>query len=143
MISHTTQDKLYDDFSRIPRFYIRRVLTSNNGLYAPTHIQLTEEMESNTPPPTMKACRIEVPMEKGKERETQDHDFEEERAWLLLQTAPAIDGFLQDQPQGATETPLIDSYAPVEEEGGFECGCCFSPVPFVRFLHSQRSGPVS
>ena len=62
-------------------------------------------------------------MGKGKEREMKDKDFEEERAWLLLNGVPVT----TTTAQGTDVSDLL------EEEGDLECGCCFSDVPFVRF----------
>ena len=75
-------------------------------------------------------------MGKGKEREIQDKDFEEERAWLLIEDVPVIPEVLvteapQDQAPGGSGTSLTGPTAIPEEEGGLECGCCFSPAPFV------------
>jgi TRIAD3 protein (E3 ubiquitin-protein ligase RNF216) len=120
----------------------------NNELYAPTHIQLTTEMESDVPPFTVKATKTKTPMGKGKEREMQDEDFEREKTWLLLKDVPVIQEFpvarsLQDQAPGGSGTPLGESNVLPEDEGGLECGCCFSPAPFVCIPHSYRSEPIN
>ena len=58
-----------------------------------------------------------------------DEDFEKEKAWLLLNGAPV------------TTTHATDR-GDLLEGGDFECGCCFSDAPFVRFLHFQYSEPI-
>jgi len=86
----------------------------------------------------MKAVKTKIPLGKGKEREMQDKDFEEEKAWLLLKDIPVTQKIsvayqpLQNQVPGGTGTSGVNPEVPPEEEGGLECGCCFSPVPFVR-----------
>jgi len=93
----------------------------------------------------MKAVKTKIPLGKGKEREMQDKDFEEEKAWLLLKDIPTTqdifvaDKPLQNQVPGGTGTSTTSPDAPPEEEGGLECGCCFSPVPFVRSRCSKNS----
>ena len=68
----------------------------------------------------------------------QDKDFEEEKAWLLLKDIPVAQGISvanqppQNQVSGGMGTSATNPEIPPEEEGGLECGCCFSPVPFVR-----------
>ncbi|KAF9651340.1 hypothetical protein BDM02DRAFT_857152 [Thelephora ganbajun] len=133
-------NQLYADFPYVPVTHVRRVLASNNGLYAPTHIQLTAESESDVAPFTMKAVKTKVSMGKGKEREMQDEDFEKERTWLLLKDVPVTqevsdtDEFVQNQAQGGKGTPATDMNVLLEEEGGLECGCCFSPAPFHNMI---------
>ena len=86
----------------------------------------------------MKAVKTKIPMGKGKERERQDKDFEEEKAWLLLKDIPVTQEIsvanqpLQNQVPGGVETFVTNPDVPPEEDGDLECGCCFSPVPFVR-----------
>lgn len=87
----------------------------------------------------VKAVRAKIPAGKGKERETKDSDFDEERAWLLLRGAAVrvAGGSLRYEAPEDTGTSLADLIVSPEEESGFECGCCFSPAPFVRFPPSQ------
>ena len=96
----------------------------------------------------MKATKTKTPMGKGKEREMQDEDFEKERTWLLLKDVPAIQEFpvagsLQDQAPGGSGTPLGEPNVPREDEGDLECGCCFSPAPFVYIPHPHHSEPIN
>ena len=99
-------------------------------------------MESDTPPFAMKAVKTKIPTGKGKEREIQDEAFEEERTWLLLKDVPVTGEPLQNQVPGGMGTAVTDPHV-LPEEGGLECGCCFSPAPFVCFPHSQRPEPVT
>jgi len=78
----------------------------------------------------VKAIKAKIPTGKGKGRETKDKDFEEERAWLMLNGALV------------TMTHAADLSDLLEEGGNLECGCCFSDAPFVRFPHSQHSEPI-
>ena len=80
----------------------------------------------------VKAIKAKIPTGKGKEREMKDKDFEEERAWLLLNGVPVT----------TTTAQGIDLSDLLEEECDLECGCCFSDVPFVRFPHPQHADPV-
>jgi hypothetical protein len=97
----------------------------------------------------MKAAKTKIPMGKGKGREMRDKDFEEERAWLLLkdvpvaQEVPIADEFLRNPASGGAGTPVSDFNVPPGEEGGLECGCCFSPAPFVCSSHSQHSESIN
>lgn len=131
--------------------HIRRVLASNHGFYAPTHIQLTAEVESDAPPFTPKTVKTKVSIgkRKGKGKEVQDENFEEERAWLLLkdvpvtQAVPAADDFPQIRAPGDTGPSMTEFHTQLEEDGGLECGCCFSPAPFVCFPYPQHSKPTN
>jgi hypothetical protein len=102
-------------------------------------------MESPVPPFTMKFAKTKVPTGKGKEKEMQDKDLEKERAWLLLKDVPQEVPIADEFPQapGGTWTSITDPNALPEEEGGLECGCCFSPAPFVCLWGSQLSEPVN
>ena len=95
----------------------------------------------------MKAVKTKTPMGKGKEREMEDKDFEEEKTWLLLKDIPVAQGVPgppQRRAPGGTGTSTTDyNVLPEPEEGGLECGCCFSPTPFVRSLHSRHPKPSS
>lgn len=65
-----------------------------------------------------------------------DEDFEKERAWLILKDAQAASSTKensQDQTPEGAETSVVDLNTPLEGECNLECGCCFSPAPFVRF----------
>jgi len=79
----------------------------------------------------------------------QDKDFEEEKEWLLLKDIPmtqeisVADEPLQNQGPGGMGTSATSPDVPPEEEGDLECGCCFSPVPFVRSQCSQNSEPLT
>lgn len=105
-------------------------------------------MESDVPPFTMKVIKTKISTSKGKARETQDKDFEEEKAWLLFKNVPAIqklpiaNGSLQDRAPKGSETSLAEPNV-LSGESGLECGCCFSPAPFVCIPHPNHSEPIS
>lgn len=118
---------------------VRRIFGSNNGLYTPTHIELTAIIQSDDPPFALKTVKTNLPMDKGKQREMRDEDFEKEREHLLLediqqtQEVPDADKFPQNQEPGDMGASVPDLDASPEDDGCLECGCCFSPAPFVRF----------
>ena len=72
----------------------------------------------------------------------QDEDFEKERTWLRLKDVP-VAGSLQDQVLGGSGIPLGESNHLPGDEGDLECGCCFSPAPFVYILHPHHSEPIN
>ena len=86
---------------------------------------------------------------KGKEKEMRDEDFDEERTWLLLNDVPVTQKVpipgkpLQNQAPGGTGASVTGFNVPFEEEGGLECGCCFSPAPFVCLPHPRHFKPVN
>lgn len=86
---------------------------------------------------------------KWKEKETQDKDFDEERTWLLLKDVPVIqevpvaDRSLHDQAPGGSGTSLEELNVLPEDEGGLECGCCFSPAPFVCVPCPNHPEPIN
>lgn len=126
--------------------YVRRALASNHGLYAPTHIQLNAQMESGAPLFTLKTVKTNRPTGKGKQKEMQDEDFEKERAWLLKDAqvargVPDPEEFLRDHTPENAEDSTTDLNVPLEEEGGLECGCCFSLAPFVCFCIDRAPDP--
>lgn len=131
-----TLNQLYADFPYVPVSHVRHALNSNNGLYAPTHIQLNSEIESGAPPFKLKTVKTIIYTGKGKQREMQDQDFEIERAWLLLKDDRATldsEKPLKDRIPGGVETPIMNSDAQFEG-GDIECGCCFSPASFHNMI---------
>lgn len=104
-------------------------------------------MESGAPLFTLKTVKTNRPTGKGKQKEMQDEDFEQERAWLLLKNAqvarevPDVEEFLQNQTPGNAGDSTADLNVPLEEEGGLECGCCFSLAPFVCFCIDRVIDP--
>lgn len=131
------QNQLYTDFPYIPRKYVRSVFGSNNGLYTPTHIKLAMALQSDPLSFKLKTIKTNVPIEKGKQAEIQDEDFEKERAEFLRRdtqvTQDVTDEFAQNQAPGDVGTSVMDSSALLEDGNCFECGCCFSLSPFVCF----------
>lgn len=86
---------------------------------------------------------------KGKEREMQDEDFDKERTWLLLGDTPASKGVpaaaesLQDHAPGGSGASAAELNALPKDEGGLECGCCFSPAPFVYISYLNHPEPIN
>ena len=141
------QNQLFADFPSIPVSHVRHVFNSNNGLYAPTHIQLTTGIESPTPPFALNTAETVVSatpglsLRKGKQREMRDDDFEEEREWLLLNDVRAVH---QGRAPGETGSSVMDLNVlrEEEEEDYLECECCFSYSPYVRSSHCWRCCPI-
>ena len=136
------QNQLYIDFPCIPVTHVRRTFTSHNGLYTPAHIKLTAEIKSDSRPFRLKTVPTNISVGKGKQKEIRDEDFEKERAQLSLndiqatQEVPETDEF----PPNQTSGDGTELNAPLEDECCLECGCCFSPAPFVRASH--RHDPI-
>jgi hypothetical protein len=119
------------------------VFASNNELYAPTHIQLTTEIDSPTLPFALRAVRTAVSiipgisLRKGKQKEMRDDEFEKEKAWLLLND---VRGTRQDRVSGETLSPVMGLNVP-PEGGCLECECCFSGSAFVCFRINSTVPP--
>ena len=128
------QSQLYTDFPYIPVKYVRRAFASNNGLYTPTHLQLAADLKSDSPPFKLKTIKSNISVGKGKQKEIQDEDFEKERAHLLLEDIQAIQEVPDTDKSRDAGTFVTGLNVPPEDEGCLECGCCFSPAPFVCFL---------
>ena len=95
--------------------------TFHNRLYAPTFLSLRTEHRrtggSDASPSHASGHKNKKRKSKGKAAQRTDPEFVKERAWLLSK-------LLEDAASGGDD---------VEEDEGFECGCCFSSYPFVRF----------
>jgi len=122
------------DFPFVPVSYIKQIIQKNNKLYAPTHLQLLRDQESDNPPYRPKSTRTKV---SGKNPNS-DSEYLLERAWL--------ESHLQQlQPQSWTQ-----ALEPSNEAGDdIECGCCFSAYSFasnssdlsdieLNFAHRRR-----
>lgn len=97
------QDHLQQDFPFVSERYLKESLNSFNGLYAPTHVFLTEQRFQLPSKQPVNVFKIN-----GKRRQLHDDEFIKEREWILEVMA---------------ET---DEY-----EDGIECGCCFAKFRFV------------
>ena len=66
----------------------------------------------------------------------EDKDLDKERAWVLfrdipvVQESPVAGGSLEDPAPVGSGSVVAEVNVP-PEGGGLECGCCFSPAPFV------------
>lgn len=134
--TRAVQNQLYNDFPYIPVAHVRHVYGSKNGLYTPAHIQLATDLQSDKLPFKLKAAKTSTPAGKGKQKELRDDDFEKERTQLLLDDVWIAHEFphesLQEEAPGDVENSVMNLNDPLQDE---ECGCCFSPTPFVGFPH--------
>lgn len=106
-------------------------------LYAPTYFFLREEQRSNNPPyvkqdADAKQRRVNAKKKGKRKAAASDEEFAKERQWLLakLQREAVEKG--EKAAAAGTETLSGEAYAE-EEEGGIECGCCFTEYPFVCY----------
>jgi hypothetical protein len=137
MGKYAVQNQLYTDFPRIPVTHVRRIFGSNNGLYTPAYMKLDIEMKTVPLPFRLKAVKTYISVRKGKQKEIRDEDFEKERVQLknaqVTQEAPETDESPRNQAPGDVGTSGAELNTPFEDECCLECGCCFSPAPFVCF----------
>ena len=126
------QEQLESDFADIPTAHIRLTFVSHNALYAPTYLALQEQQASHAPP-YKKMARART---KGKGKRVQKHDPELEKELQWIQE--------KQEEEDAKRAAEIAEELRVQEEGGIECGCCFSEYPFVRtLLIASRPCPVN
>ena len=118
-----SQESLESEFVDIPTAHIRQTFKEYNALYAPTYLALLEQQRSNAPPYRM----MSRPRHKGKGKhvQQQDDDLEREIQWVREKLE-------EEQAKRAAE---VEEELRLQEEGGIECGCCFSEYPFVRTLY--------
>jgi E3 ubiquitin-protein ligase RNF216 len=100
------QKHLQQDFPAFSNRYLKESLNSFNGLYAPTHIFLSEKKQRQIVKMPWNIFRT------GKHRELHDDEFDKEHEWVL---------------EVMTEND--------ECEDGIECGCCFARIRFVCVVH--------
>lgn len=115
-----SQEQLEFDFVDIPALYVRQTFKEQNSLYAPTYLALKKAREQ-LPLPYKSMAR---PRNKGKGKKVLQHDEElaKEMQWIQ-------DELDDEEAQHAAE---VAEELRLQEEGGIECGCCFSEYPFVR-----------
>ncbi|EJT97149.1 hypothetical protein DACRYDRAFT_72456, partial [Dacryopinax primogenitus] len=98
-----------------------------NFFYAPTHLRLLRESQSEALPYTPKG-RPTPSKIKGKGKATFDPDFESEREWLLLKIG--ADKLKADEE--LAEKLNEEEY--VANGEGLECGCCFGEYAFDKMV---------
>ena len=94
----------------------------NNMFYAPTYLELKAQ-QTAVPRPYKALSRPR----KGKGKRVQRHDAE-----LELEIRWVQEKLEEDEVRRATEVVQEAGPQETEEEGGIECGCCFTEYPFVR-----------
>ena len=103
-------------------------LKDHNQLYAPTYIYLQKEAKALSKDVPYKHKQQSRIRNKGKKKPHEE--LEKEVAWI--QSNFALEAAVH--PVGATASGAASSsVVDVEpEDGGIECGCCFSNYAFVR-----------
>ncbi|KAI0632604.1 hypothetical protein C8Q77DRAFT_1118443 [Trametes polyzona] len=120
-------DQLVSDFPDIPTAHIRDVWQQHSMLYAPTYLALRDQRSLNPPP--YKA--ISRPRPKGKGKGVQLHDavFVRERRWLMEKL----------EEEEAKKAAEVAEELKLQEEGGIECGCCFTEYPFEKMVQCPEA----
>ncbi|KAI0665506.1 hypothetical protein C8Q78DRAFT_986254 [Trametes maxima] len=124
---HLAADQLISDFPDIPVAHIRETLNAHGLLYAPTFLALREH-RTLKPLPYKPVTR---PRPKGKGKGIQQHDdeFERELQWVR---AKLEEEEAKKAEEAAEELRL-------QEEGGIECGCCFTEYPFDKMVQCPEA----
>ena len=116
------------DFPTIPVKHIRAKLREHNQLYAPTYLYLHKEARGLPRDLPYRPKQPTRSRDKGKRKPHEE--LEKEIAWIQSNfTFEAA-----AQPAGTVVSAAASSsVAEAEpEDGGIECGCCFSNYAFVR-----------
>ncbi|RDX42329.1 hypothetical protein OH76DRAFT_1363022 [Lentinus brumalis] len=120
-------EQLEAEFSDIPTAHIRQTFQEHNLLYAPTYLALLEQQRSNAPPYRAMAR----PRHKGKGKRVQKHEdeLEKEMQWIREKL----------DEEEAKRAAKVEEELRLEEEGGIECGCCFSEYPFDKMVQCPEA----
>ncbi|KAG5351495.1 hypothetical protein C0989_006230 [Termitomyces sp. Mn162] len=129
-------EHLQTTFQFIPKPYLRQVLTTHKGLYAPAHLFLAEQEKSHEKQREA-GQRIRLPYSKrstpyrpkGKGAAAQDEELDAERKWLLEHL----------QGNEAEEMAEEDEEDDGSCEDGIECGCCFSTYRFDKMIQCPET----
>ncbi|KAI0351122.1 hypothetical protein OH77DRAFT_1411714 [Trametes cingulata] len=121
-------ERLATDFPSIPLPHIRATLHAHNSLYAPTFLALHAQRALD-PPPYKPIARPRAQADrKGKGREERDEELEREvrwvQEWLDARRAEEVERAEREAREKEEK----------QEEGGIECGCCFSEYPFDKMV---------
>ena len=111
--------QLESDFPEVPTAHIRAVMTINNSLYAPAYLAL--RVQQRTVPLPYRPLARARSKGKGKRVQRRDEELEAEIRWVQ-------ETLEEEEVQHATQVAEAEAE---EEEGGIECGCCFTDYPFV------------
>ena len=118
-IKFSLQEALDNEFATIPSAHIQNVFATNNKLYAPTFLELrTQQQRVPLPYKPMAWSRS-----KGKGKRVQQHDDELDREMQWVKE--------RLDEEEAKRIAEAEEEKRLQEEGGFECGCCFCGYPFV------------
>ncbi|KAF9468244.1 hypothetical protein BDZ94DRAFT_1154032 [Collybia nuda] len=123
-------EQLQTDNPYIPKPYLRQLMASFNGLYAPTHLFLVDqekqrkENKSAARLPYIHKVHPFRQSSKGKTWKFEDAEFEKEVNWL------------QDEAERRDRQAAEELN---DEETGIECACCFSRVPFDKMVQCPET----
>ncbi|KAH9856068.1 hypothetical protein C2E23DRAFT_809859 [Lenzites betulinus] len=120
-------DHLLSDFSDIPTAHVREIWTQNHMFYAPTFLALREHRTLQPLP--YKPMSRPRPKGKGKAVDHLDEEFERELRWVQEKLE-------EDDTKKAAE---LAEERRLQEEGGIECGCCFSEYPFEKMVQCPEA----
>lgn len=110
--------------------------------YVPTHFALRDQQRSTNPPYAKQDADIKDQRVKAKKKgkgkaAAMDQEFEKERRWLIATLhKEAV------EKEGAATSATVPAHTDMmavdddddNEEGGIECGCCFTEYPFVGVI---------
>ncbi|KAI0742253.1 hypothetical protein C8Q80DRAFT_1108089 [Daedaleopsis nitida] len=115
------------EFLDIPTSHIRLTFKEQNSLYAPTYLALHEQQRSHAPPykPMVR------PRNKGKGKRIHRIDalLNEEAQWVREKL----------EQEEAQRAHAVAEEMRLQEEGGIECGCCFSDYPFDKMVQCPEA----
>ncbi|KAG6853213.1 hypothetical protein C0991_006116 [Blastosporella zonata] len=121
-------------FPYVPRPYLRAIIAQHNGHYAPAYLFILEQEKEGKELPYVKRATPYRP--KGKSKDVPDvPELVAELRWV----AEYLEGGSESKSDDAKEIVEESDGECEAEDGGVQCGCCFSFYRFVRpFLHIQE-----
>ncbi|KAI0365836.1 hypothetical protein BV20DRAFT_1056111 [Pilatotrama ljubarskyi] len=122
-------ERLVSDFPDIPIPHIRETYHKNNSLYAPTFLAL--RTQRTLQPLPYKPITRPRPQPKAKGKAVAKHDEELEREVQWIQEKLDEEAALKAAEEAEERR--------VQEEGGIECGCCFTEYPFDKMVQCPEA----
>ncbi|KAJ8487522.1 hypothetical protein ONZ45_g14302 [Pleurotus djamor] len=124
-------EQLQIDFPFIPKPHIRTVLHSRKCFYVPTVLELRRQGQLTTPPYRKKTVPYRS---KGKLNPASNPDFLQELEWLRSRKEEEKDVIFPAASSSNAGSGSTSSAPAIEEEGGIDCGCCFTAYPFEKMV---------